>query len=155
MRIDLPRKWGRAKTTKCGRDLARQPESPHARRLRFARVRDSNIDRFATLSVRFTNHHGHYLGESDANSLDVWGKPAIPVYKTLGHIPMWSNRWNTMPIHSRPDITLPMPDDRVEDPEESRNDVDSAVASGAVEMLREAMVAVQAPSDHFERLGLA
>ncbi len=99
-----------------------------------------------------------------------------------------------MPIHSHPDISLPMPDyrasldfmpsstvpvirqpfqqgdlppfwayakkyeslfyDRVEDPEESRNDVASAVASGAVEMLREAMVAVQAPSDHFERLGL-
>jgi len=91
-----------------------------------------------------------------------------------------------MPIHSRPDISLPMPDyraslefmqsstvpvirqpfqqgdllpfweyskkyeslfyDRIEDPEESRNDVASAVASGAVEMLREAMVAVQAPA---------
>ncbi|HZU71692.1 MAG TPA: sulfatase [Acidimicrobiales bacterium] len=27
--------------------------------------------------------HGHYLGEKD-----VWGKPAVPVYETLGHIPL-------------------------------------------------------------------
>lgn len=27
--------------------------------------------------------HGHYLGEKD-----VWGKPAVPVYQTLGHIPL-------------------------------------------------------------------
>jgi arylsulfatase A-like enzyme len=26
--------------------------------------------------------HGHYLGEKD-----VWGKPAVPMYETLGHIP--------------------------------------------------------------------
>jgi len=250
----------------------------------FGKVLDA-LDRtnaWQDTAVVLCTDHGHYLGESDASSLDLWGKPAIPVYKTLGHIPMciawpgvsagtcdalttttdihatlgaifgapakhathgqsliplidgsaasvrewlltgvwgrevelvttqfryarapqnanvplsmWSNRWSTMPIHSRPDISLPMPDyrasldfmpastvpvirqpfqqgdllpfwayakkyeslfyDRIEDPEESRNDVASAVASGAVEMLREALVAVQAPSDHFERLGL-
>lgn len=27
--------------------------------------------------------HGHYLGERD-----IWGKPAVPVYEPLGHIPM-------------------------------------------------------------------
>ena len=25
---------------------------------------------------------------------------------------MWSNRWSTMPIHSHPDLRLPLPDDR-------------------------------------------
>jgi arylsulfatase A-like enzyme len=27
--------------------------------------------------------HGHYLGEKD-----IWGKPGVPVYETLGHIPL-------------------------------------------------------------------
>ena len=27
--------------------------------------------------------HGHYLGEKD-----IWGKPGVPVYQTLGHIPL-------------------------------------------------------------------
>jgi arylsulfatase A-like enzyme len=27
--------------------------------------------------------HGHYLGEKD-----IWGKPAVPVYEPLGHIPL-------------------------------------------------------------------
>lgn len=27
--------------------------------------------------------HGHYLGEKD-----IWGKPGVPVYATLGHIPL-------------------------------------------------------------------
>jgi hypothetical protein len=27
--------------------------------------------------------HGHYLGEKDC-----WGKPAVPIYSTLGHIPL-------------------------------------------------------------------
>jgi arylsulfatase A-like enzyme len=31
---------------------------------------------------------GHYLGDKDVYSRDVWGKPGIPVYKPLGHIPM-------------------------------------------------------------------
>jgi hypothetical protein len=32
--------------------------------------------------------HGHYLGDKDVYNRDVWGKPGIPVYKPLGHIPM-------------------------------------------------------------------
>ncbi len=31
--------------------------------------------------------HGHYLGEKD-----IWGKPGVPVYEPLGHIPMMV-RW--------------------------------------------------------------
>ena len=27
--------------------------------------------------------HGHYLGEKD-----LWGKPGVPIYQTLGHIPL-------------------------------------------------------------------
>jgi arylsulfatase A-like enzyme len=27
--------------------------------------------------------HGHYLGEKD-----IWGKPGVPVYETMGHIPL-------------------------------------------------------------------
>ena len=27
--------------------------------------------------------HGHYLGEKD-----IWGKPGVPVYEPLGHIPL-------------------------------------------------------------------
>ena len=32
--------------------------------------------------------HGHYLGDRDAFDRDIWGKPGVPVYKPLGHIPM-------------------------------------------------------------------
>ncbi|MSZ96464.1 MAG: sulfatase-like hydrolase/transferase, partial [Actinobacteria bacterium] len=32
--------------------------------------------------------HGHYLGDTDVYGRDVWGKPGIPVYKPLGHIPL-------------------------------------------------------------------
>src|SRR3954451_6145845 len=28
--------------------------------------------------------HGHYLGEKD-----IWGKPGVPVYETLGHMPLF------------------------------------------------------------------
>ncbi len=91
----------------------------------FGKVLDA-LDRtnaWQDTAVVLCTDHGHYLGESDASSLDLWGKLAIPVYKMLGHIPMciawsgvsprtsdaplsmWSNRWSTMPIHSRPDIS--------------------------------------------------
>ena len=151
-------------------------------------------------AVIVTTDHGHYLGDLDAHGRDVWGKPGVPVYKPLGHIPlmvawpgiapgtsdalttstdihatiadvfdaeishvahgsslvplmnggadrvrdwlltgvwgrevqlvtdawrytrgpsganaphsMWSNRWSTMPIASRPDYKMPMPDGR-------------------------------------------
>ena len=32
--------------------------------------------------------HGHYLGEPDVYGRDIWGKPGVPVYKPLGHIPL-------------------------------------------------------------------
>jgi arylsulfatase A-like enzyme len=35
-----------------------------------------------TLFVLCTDH-GHYLGERD-----IWGKPGVPIYQTLGHIPL-------------------------------------------------------------------
>ncbi|MFP8881859.1 MAG: sulfatase [Myxococcota bacterium] len=40
--------------------------------------------------------HGHYLGEKDA-----WGKPAVPVYETLGHTPLmisWPGSREQAPI---------------------------------------------------------
>ncbi|HLK25050.1 MAG TPA: sulfatase [Caulobacteraceae bacterium] len=36
-----------------------------------------------TLVVLCTDH-GHYLGEKD-----IWGKPAVPVYEPLGHMPLF------------------------------------------------------------------
>ncbi|MGB3808622.1 MAG: sulfatase [Parvibaculum sp.] len=35
-----------------------------------------------TLIILCTDH-GHYLGEKD-----IWGKPGVPIYETLGHIPL-------------------------------------------------------------------
>lgn len=35
-----------------------------------------------------TTDHGHYLGDHDVYGRDVWGKPGVPVYKPLGHIPL-------------------------------------------------------------------
>jgi len=35
-----------------------------------------------TLLILCTDH-GHYLGEKD-----IWGKPGVPIYQTLGHIPL-------------------------------------------------------------------
>jgi arylsulfatase A-like enzyme len=35
-----------------------------------------------TLVILCTDH-GHYLGEKD-----IWGKPAVPIYQPLGHIPL-------------------------------------------------------------------
>lgn len=34
-------------------------------------------------AVILCTDHGHYLGEKD-----IWGKPAVPVYEPLGHIPL-------------------------------------------------------------------
>jgi len=36
-----------------------------------------------TTAVVVCTDHGHYLGEKD-----IWGKPAVPVYEPLGHIPL-------------------------------------------------------------------
>ena len=38
--------------------------------------------------VILTTDHGHYLGDRDVYDRDVWGKPGVPVYKPLGHIPL-------------------------------------------------------------------
>jgi arylsulfatase A-like enzyme len=38
-------------------------------------------------AVVLCTDHGHYLGERD-----IWGKPAVPVYEPLGHIPLMI-RW--------------------------------------------------------------
>jgi arylsulfatase A-like enzyme len=51
----------------------------------FGRVLDA-IDRqglWNTTAVIVCTDHGHYLGEKD-----IWGKPAVPVYEPLGHIPL-------------------------------------------------------------------
>ncbi|HSP96935.1 MAG TPA: sulfatase-like hydrolase/transferase [Candidatus Dormibacteraeota bacterium] len=230
-----------------------------------------------TTAVIVCTDHGHYLGEKD-----IWGKPAVPVYEPLGHIPLliawpgvapravevltttldvpatlcelfgvdfthrthgrsllplirgeatrvrdwalsgiwgrevhlvtderkyarapvgdnaplglWSNRWSTMPIHRVPHLRLPLPDERAalarmpgstvpvihqpfaagdlvpfwawgefsgnhlydlgDDPQESRNLAGGAEERDAVDALRAALQAVEAPAEQFERLGL-
>ena len=223
--------------------------------------------------------HGHYLGEKD-----IWGKPRVPQYETLGHTPMmiampdvpasrtsalttsvdinatlvdlfdvestyvnhgqsllplingdvkqireyvlggiygqwvqindgqfkyarapanngfplsmWSNRWSTMPIPSMPGVRLPNPDRRatldfmpasdvpvirqpfregdmlpfwaigpavdehhlyniVDDPGEEVNRVGDAEERRMIELLRQALIEVDAPQEQWQRLGLA
>jgi len=51
----------------------------------FGRVLEA-IDRrglWDTTAVVVCTDHGHYLGEQD-----IWGKPPVPVYEPLGHIPL-------------------------------------------------------------------
>jgi arylsulfatase A-like enzyme len=51
----------------------------------FGQVLDA-IDRnnmWNDTAVFVCTDHGHYLGEKD-----IWGKPGVPVYNTLGHIPL-------------------------------------------------------------------
>ncbi|MCU1387500.1 MAG: betC [Ilumatobacteraceae bacterium] len=45
-------------------------------------------DGWADTAVVVCTDHGHYLGEPDVHGDDVWGKPSIPVYCTLGHTPL-------------------------------------------------------------------
>ena len=40
-------------------------------------------DLWADTAVIVCTDHGHYLGEKD-----IWGKPGVPVYEPLGHIPL-------------------------------------------------------------------
>ena len=40
-------------------------------------------DLWADTVLILCTDHGHYLGEKD-----IWGKPGVPVYQTLGHIPL-------------------------------------------------------------------
>ncbi|MBI1815083.1 MAG: sulfatase [Deltaproteobacteria bacterium] len=51
----------------------------------FGRVLDA-IDRnhlWADCAVIVCTDHGHFLGEKD-----IWGKPGVPIYQPLGHIPL-------------------------------------------------------------------
>jgi arylsulfatase A-like enzyme len=51
----------------------------------FGRILDA-LDRnnlWSDTAVIVCTDHGHYLGEKD-----IWGKPGVPVYQTLGHIPL-------------------------------------------------------------------
>lgn len=63
----------------------------------FGRLLDT-IDRKGladdTMIVLCTDH-GHYLGEMTVDDLDIWGKPGVPIYETLGHTPLmisWPGR---------------------------------------------------------------
>lgn len=51
----------------------------------FGRVLDAldSTNRWDDTIVIVCTDHGHYLGEKD-----IWGKPGVPVYNTLGHIPL-------------------------------------------------------------------
>jgi arylsulfatase A-like enzyme len=40
-----------------------------------------------TMIVLCTDH-GHYLGDTTAAGLDIWGKPGVPFYEPLGHTPL-------------------------------------------------------------------
>lgn len=40
-------------------------------------------DRWSDTAVILCTDHGHFLGEKD-----IWGKPAVPVYEPMGHIPL-------------------------------------------------------------------
>jgi arylsulfatase A-like enzyme len=51
----------------------------------FGRILDA-LDRggyWDDTAVIVTTDHGHYLGEKD-----TWGKPPVPIYETMGHIPL-------------------------------------------------------------------
>jgi arylsulfatase A-like enzyme len=44
-------------------------------------------DLWSSTAVIVCTDHGHYLGEERAGR-DIWGKPAVPQYETLGHTPL-------------------------------------------------------------------
>jgi arylsulfatase A-like enzyme len=39
-------------------------------------------------AVVLCTDHGHYLGDTDADGADIWGKPATPIRSALGHTPL-------------------------------------------------------------------
>jgi len=51
----------------------------------FGRLLDAldRNDYWKDTAVIVTTDHGHYLGEKD-----IWGKPPVPMYETMGHIPL-------------------------------------------------------------------
>jgi arylsulfatase A-like enzyme len=58
----------------------------------FGRIIDAldRTNRWDDTAVIVCTDHGHYLGEKD-----IWGKPGVPVYEPLGHIPLlvaWPGR---------------------------------------------------------------
>jgi hypothetical protein len=58
----------------------------------FGRIVDvlERTGRWSDTAVIVCTDHGHYLGEKD-----IWGKPGVPVYEPLGHIPLlvaWPGR---------------------------------------------------------------
>ncbi len=58
----------------------------------FGRLLDAldRNDRWRDTAVIVCTDHGHYLGEKD-----IWGKPGVPIYQPLGHIPLmiaWPGR---------------------------------------------------------------
>jgi arylsulfatase A-like enzyme len=60
------------------------------------------LDRHAlwdSTAVILCTDHGHYLGEKD-----IWGKPPVPVYETLGHIPLLI-AWPGVAPRSEPALT--------------------------------------------------
>ena len=54
---------------------------------------------FETSAVIVCTDHGHYLGEHDA-----WGKPPVPIYEALGHIPLFIS-WPGVAPGSREALT--------------------------------------------------
>jgi arylsulfatase A-like enzyme len=71
-------------------DEARQLRAQYGAKLTmidawFGRILDAldNAGLWDTTAVIVTTDHGHYLGEKD-----VWGKPQVPIYEQMGHIPL-------------------------------------------------------------------
>jgi hypothetical protein len=107
---------------------------------------------------------------------------------------MWSNRWSTMPLHGRPELKMPPPDDRAfldhmpgtkipvirqpyragdllpfwgyarftgnhlwdvsTDPGEVEDRIGERQEKASADLLRDALVSLDAPADQLERLGL-
>ena len=55
----------------------------------FGRLIDEldRADLFDSTAVIVCTDHGHYLGEQ-RDGLDIWGKPMVPQFEPLGHIPL-------------------------------------------------------------------
>ena len=78
-------------------DVARQLRSNYGSKLSmidhwFGEILDSldATDAWSNTAVVVLTDHGHYLGERD-----TWGKPAVPIWSEMGHIPLmvaWPGR---------------------------------------------------------------
>jgi len=61
----------------------------------FGRLLDEldHTDRWADTAVIVCTDHGHYLGEERAagplGRVDLWGKPMVPQFEPLGHVPLF------------------------------------------------------------------